>query len=146
MIRTSAALALLVFSSACASSQPTSASAPSATDNRLVGTWELVSTRITNGSTTLVEGGPPEIRSLKILNATDYSVVTRRADQFLRAGTGRYTLAGNSYAETVDLASGAVFVPGGVYTFEITLDGDMWTLNGGSGPQRVQEVWRRIRK
>ncbi|HEY0672459.1 MAG TPA: hypothetical protein VGD27_09345 [Longimicrobiales bacterium] len=144
MIRTSVTLALFVTLTACATSHPRKA--PSASDTRLVGTWELVSTKITNGPTTLVEGGPPEIRSLKILNATDYSVVTRRADQFLRAGTGRYTLVGNTYTETVDLASGATFIPGGVYTFEITLDGDMWTLDGGSGPQRVHEVWRRIRK
>lgn len=114
-------------------------------DNRLVGTWELVSTRITDGTRTLVEGGPPEIRSLKILNNTDYSVVTRRADRFMRAGTGRYTLSGDTYTESVDLASGESAAPGRVYTFRITVDDDTWTLDGGSDSQRLQEVWRRVR-
>jgi hypothetical protein len=130
---------------ACASSNTTTPAASARSDTRLVGTWELVSTRITNGATTLVEGAAPEIRALKILNATDYSVVTRRGEQFVRAGTGRYTLTGNTYTETVDLASGANFTPGRVYTFQIVIDGDTWTLDGGSDTQRLREVWRRVR-
>ncbi|HEX6559215.1 MAG TPA: hypothetical protein VF021_07115, partial [Longimicrobiales bacterium] len=114
-------------------------------DNRLVGTWVLVSTKITNAQTTLLEGSAPELQALKILNSTDYSVITRRGDQFVRAGTGRYTLSGDTYTESVDLASNAGFTPGRVYSFTIRLDGDTWTLEGGSESQRLHEVWRRVR-
>lgn len=139
-----AVLAVLV--AACASAQPKPpAAAAVQTDTRLVGTWELVSTRISNGETTLVEGGPPEMRSLKILNNTDYSVLTRRGSEFLRAGAGRYTLNGDTYTESIDLASSANFTPGRVYSFRITLQGDTWTIDGGSDAQRVHEVWRRLR-
>jgi hypothetical protein len=110
----------------------------------LVGTWELVSTRITRDDNVVLEGGPPEFRALKILNNTHYSVITRRGDQFLRAGAGRYTLSGNAYSETVDLASTSPFTPGAVYTFQIRLEGDTWTIDGGAGPTRFHEVWRRV--
>lgn len=137
---------LTVLVAGCASAQPKPPAAAAAqTDTRLVGTWELVSTRISNGATTLVEGGPPEMRSLKILNNTDYSVLTRRGSEFLRAGAGRYTLEGDAYTESVDLASSANFTPGRVYSFRITLEGDTWTIDGGSDAQHVHEVWRRLR-
>ena len=140
---------VVVFVTACASGNTDSAAPPAAparpTDNLLAGTWELVSTRISNGPTVLMEGGPPQLRSLKILNATHYSVITRQGDTFVRAGAGRYTLTGMEYTETVDLASSANFVPGQVYSFRITLDGDTWTIDGGSGSQQLQEVWRRVK-
>lgn len=111
---------------------------------RLVGTWELVSTRVTRGDSILIEASAPDIRALKILNDTHYSVITRRGEQFLRAGAGRYSLSDNTYTETVDLASGQ-FRPGGTYSFRIRLDGDTWTTDGGTRITRFHEVWRRVR-
>lgn len=137
---------LLITVAACASSpDPGATSSAVRSDSRLVGTWELVSTRISRNDTTVIHGTAPEFRSLKILNDTHYSVVTRRGEQFLRAGTGRYTLSGDTYTETVDLASTPVFSPGAVFTFRIQISGDTWTLDGGSGVMQVQEVWRRVR-
>lgn len=140
---------MAVFVTACASGNTNSATPPPAparpTDNPLVGTWALVSTRISNGQTVLLEGGPPQMRSLKILNATHYSVITRQGDTFVRAGAGRYTLTGTEYTETVELASSANFVPGQVYSFRITLQDDTWTIEGGSGSQQLREVWRRVK-
>ena len=136
---------LFISLPACASSRDAAPAASASTDTRLVGTWELVSTRVTRDHSVVLEGTPPEFRSLKILNNTHYSVLTRRGDQFLRAGAGRYTLAGNSYTETVDLASTTPFTPGAAYTFQIRLEGDTWTMDGGAGATRFQEVWRRVR-
>ena len=113
-------------------------------DGRLVGTWELVSTVATRNDSTIMQGGPPDIMAVKILNATDYAVITRRGGQFMRAGGGRYTLSGSTYTEMVDIASGQ-YAPNTSATFTITLEGDRWTTEGGTTTTRFREVWRRVR-
>ena len=109
----------------------------------LVGTWELVSTRVTRGDRTVLDERPPTVRALKILNGTHYSLVALRNDAFARAAAGRYRVVGDSYSETIDFASGGV-VAGRTYTFHIRVDGDTWTTDGGSGTDRFHEVWRRV--
>ena len=140
-------LAALLAFAACTRADPqvgTTVAASMGRDARLVGTWELVSTRITRGDSTLLHARAPAIRSLKLLNATHYSVLTLRDRQFMRAGTAPYALVGDTYTETVDLASGS-YTPGRVYSFRIRIDGDTWTTDGGEGGQRFEEVWRRVR-
>ena len=110
----------------------------------LVGTWELVSTRVTRGDRTVLDEGPPTVRAIKILNGTHYSLVALRNGTFARAATGRYRVVGDSYSETIDLASGGVSA-GRTYTFRIRVDGDTWTTDGGSGSDQFHEVWRRQR-
>ena len=133
--------------SACSGSTPNTGrpAASARADNSVVGTWELVSTHVTRNDSTMMQGAAPEFRSLKILNNTHYSVITRRADQFLRAGAGRYSLSGDNYVETVELASSSSFTPGAQYSFRIQIEGDTWTLDGGAGSTRLREVWRRVR-
>ena len=114
------------------------------TDSRLVGTWELVSTTATRNDSTVMQGGPPELTAVKILNATDYAVITRRDGRFMRAGGGRYTLSGNTYTEMIETAS-TEYPPNSSATFTIRLDGDMWTTEGGTARTKFREVWRRIR-
>lgn len=109
----------------------------------LVGTWELVSTRVTRGDRTVLDDGPPTVRARKVLNGTHYSLVTLRNDAFARAATGRYRVVGESYSETIELASGN-FTPGRTYTFRIRVDGDTWTTDGGTGTDQLHEVWRRV--
>jgi hypothetical protein len=110
----------------------------------LVGTWELVSTRVTRGERTILDERAPTVRALKILNGTHYSLVTLRNGAFTRAAAGRYRVVGDSYAETIELASGQ-FTEGRTYTFKIRVDGDSWTTDGGTGEDRFHEVWRRVR-
>ena len=138
---------LLMGLAACSSARPDHGAAVGGAVSQagLVGTWELVSSRATRGDSTIFTGAAPDFRALKIVNNSHYSVITRRGDQFMRAGAGRYTLSGDMYTETVDLASTGSFTPGAVYTFRIRIDGDTWTLDGGSGGTRLQEVWRRVR-
>lgn len=92
----------------------------------------------------LFEATAPAIRAIKILNATDYSVVAIRGEQFMRAGTGRYSVSGSTYTETIDLGSGR-FTPGRSYAFTFDLTGDVWTIDGGQGQELFHEVWRRVR-
>ena len=144
-----APLLLLLCLSACTGARtdldglPVTSSANRAAA-RLAGTWELVSTRITRGDSVVLDARAPEIQALKILNDTHYSVITRRGEQFMRAGAGRYSLSGDTYTETLDLGSGQ-YTPGGTYTFRIRLDGDTWTTDGGTEVTRFHEVWRRVR-
>ena len=140
---------VLLFSlGACAPATIGSTGAPSGPVRglgpALVGTWELVSTRMTRGDSTLLDDRPPTVRALKVLNGTHYSLVTLRGDSFSRAATGRYRVVGDSYAETVEMASGR-FTAGRTYNFRIRVDGDTWTTEGGgAGTERYHEVWRRV--
>jgi hypothetical protein len=110
----------------------------------LVGSWELVSTRMMRGDSVLFEFTAPAIKSLKILNATHWSVVTVRGDVFQRAAAGHYTTNGSTYVETMELASGR-FTPGRQFAFQSDVTGDTWTIDGGEGSDRFHEVWHRVR-
>jgi hypothetical protein len=139
-------LALLAVLAGCASA---GATRPTAGPVRglgpeLVGTWELVSTRVTRDDQTVLDERPPTVRALKILNGTHYSLVALRNNVFARAATGRYRVVGDSYAESIDMASGSL-TTGRTYTFRIRVDGDTWTTDGGAGTDRYHEVWRRVR-
>jgi hypothetical protein len=145
-VRIRLAISLLAVVSGCAAAG--AGAAPPAGPVRglgpaLVGTWELVSTRVTRGDRTVLDERPPTVRALKILNGTHYSLVALRNETFARAATGRYRVVGDSYSETIDLASGGV-AAGRTYTFRIRVDGDTWTTDGGSGADRFHEVWRRL--
>lgn len=140
--------------SACAtppSVPPTTAAIPAPTvvvapeiTSPLVGSWELVSTRMMRGDSVLFEFSAPAIKSLKILNATHWSVVTVRGDVFQRAATGHYTTNGSTYVETMELASGR-FTPGRQFAFQSEVTADTWTIDGGEGADHFHEVWRRVR-
>jgi hypothetical protein len=140
--------------SACATppnTTPTTAAIPAPTvvvapeiTSPLVGSWELVSTRMMRGDSVLLEASAPAIKSLKILNATHWSVVTVRGEQFLRAATGHYSTNGSTYVETIELASGR-FTPGRQFAFQSDVTGDAWTIDGGEGADRFHEVWHRVR-
>jgi hypothetical protein len=139
---------VLLASGACVSPGAGTTAAPSGPVRghgpALVGTWELVSTRVTRGESTLLDEGPPIVRALKILNGTHYSLLTQRNGSFARAASGRYRVVGDSYSETIELASGGS-AEGRTYTFRIRLEGDRWTTDGGTGADRFLEVWRRVR-
>jgi len=150
---------LTLAASACAtppsttptSTTPTTVAIPAPTvvvtpevTSPLVGSWELVSTRMMRGDSVLFEFSAPAIKSLKILNATHWSVVTVRGDVFQRAAAGHYATNGSTYVETMELASGR-FTPGRQFAFQSEVAGDTWTIDGGEGADRFHEVWHRLR-
>jgi hypothetical protein len=142
-------LLLLVAVGACVSAGAGATGAPAGPVRglgpSLVGTWELVSTRVIRGERTILDEEAPTVRALKVLDGTHYSLVTLRNGTFARAAAGRYRVVGDSYSESIDVASGQ-FTEGRTYTFRIRIDGDRWTTDGGgSGTDRFEEVWRRVR-
>jgi hypothetical protein len=137
---------MFVLAAGCASAGATRT--PSAGPVRglgpsLVGTWELVSTRVIRGDRTVLDDRPPTVRALKILNGTHYSLVTLRNGVFARAAAGRYRVVGDSYSETIELASGNA-TPGRTYAFRIRVEGDTWTTDGSTGTDQLHEVWQRV--
>lgn len=140
-------IAVTTILTACVPASPQPATDVTASAPRapvLAGTWQLVSTRATRNDSVVMQGGPPDLVAVKILNATDYAVITHRNGQFMRAGGGRYTISGNSYSEMIETSSGQ-HTGGTVATFTFTLEGDVWTTEGGTAATRFREVWRRIR-
>jgi hypothetical protein len=138
-------LVIALMSSACTNPQQAGPSLGVAPRNHLVGTWELVSTRMTRGDSVVLDAVAPAIRAVKILNATHFSVITVRGEnQFLRAAAGRYALDGDRYTESIEISSGR-FTPSQTYAFRSRVAGDTWSIDGGTGSDRFQEVWRRVR-
>lgn len=137
-------IAVLAVLTGCASAGATRAAGPvRGLGPELVGTWELVSTRVTRDDRTVLDERPPTVRALKILNGTHYSLLAQRNNVFARAASGRYRVVGDSYSETIELASGSL-TTGRTYTFRIRVDGDTWTTDGGSPTEQYHEVWRRV--
>jgi len=159
-----AVVLLLVLSlstlAACAartsSSSPVTGSAAQAAsegveaDSPLMGTWEMVSSRVTRGDSVLADVRAPEVRSLKVLDRTHFSFITVRRDtQFVRAAAGRYTTRPHSategqYTEMSEIGSSAGF-RGRTFSFTFRLEGDTWYHKGGVGTATIDEVWRRVR-
>jgi hypothetical protein len=115
----------------------------------LVGSWELVSQRITQfGRTTQTDLS--ETKSLKIVTPTHWSVIASSANgkKFVRAGAGRYRVKGDNYIEAIDFASYTNWV-GTEATFKWRVEGDRWHQSGtfGKWPTKVTtvEVYRRLR-
>ena len=137
-------LVIALVAYACANPQQAGQSMGVGPGSNLVGTWDLVSTRMTRGDSVVLDATPPAIRAVKILNATHFSVITVRGEnQFLRAAAGHYALDGDRYTETIEISSGK-FTPSQTYTFRTRVAGDTWSIDGGSGSDRFQEVWRRV--
>jgi hypothetical protein len=136
--------ALIPVLSSCAAATQTGTAA-SMSSNPLIGTWELVSSRMTRGDSVLGDYRAPALQSTKILNATHFSFLTRRGTgEFARAAVGRYTVVGNQYTEMIE-ASSATSITNKSYTFTYRIDGDLWHHTGRVEDADFDEVWRRVR-
>lgn len=117
-----------------------------ATRHPLEGNWEIVSARFTAADGKVTEmAAPSQLRSLKVLGRTHFSMLTTRGDgTFVRAHAGRYTVRGNQYLEHIDLSSADV-ARGATYEFEWRVEGDTWYHTGTHEGIHFEEVWRRAR-
>jgi hypothetical protein len=120
------------------------------TDSPLMGTWEMISSRVTRGDSVLADVRAPEVRSLKVLDLTHFSFITVRRDtQFVRAAAGRYTTQRHTateghYTEVSEIGS-SPGLRGRTFNFTYRLEGDTWYHKGGVGTATIDEVWRRVR-
>jgi hypothetical protein len=151
----------LVALAACGSRTPSSSSSTVAgaasragedetlTDSTLIGTWEMVSSRVTRGDSVLSDVKAPEVRSVKVLNRTHFSFITVRRDtQFVRAAAGRYSTqpksaAEGQYTEVPEIGSSSG-LRDRAFIFTYRIEGDTWYHKGGVGTATIDEVWRRV--
>ncbi|HYD54237.1 MAG TPA: hypothetical protein VEA99_16495 [Gemmatimonadaceae bacterium] len=114
-----------------------------ATSATVDGAWELVASRAYRGDSLLYEVRPPQVRAIKVLSGGRFSYVTARQDgSLVRAGAGRYLVAGTTYTETLDLAS-ADPMRGRSYPFTMRIENGVWHHGGAVEGVRLEEEWRR---
>jgi len=119
----------------------------SAGENRLLGTWKLVSARyggenfdVTSLGTTLKHITPDNFIWVSYDPAT--KLITR-------AEGGSYTFKGERYEETPRYGLGGAFETTGKkpQSFNVKLDGEKWRISGMlSSGLRIEETWERVKK
>jgi hypothetical protein len=112
----------------------------------IVGTWEFVSGKQTNADGTTVELTASDLRSVKILNETYFSVTTRNADgSFRHTNLGPYRIQGDLYTETLEYSTNPEWM-GGTEVYKSRVEGDLWHIdNVGHTYPKWGEVWRRVK-
>jgi hypothetical protein len=112
-------------------------------NDALSGAWELVSGRYT-ASLGKVEH-EPKAAALKVIASGHFAHVSKMADgTFHMAHGGRMSVRGDTYTETLDVAS----VPSlrqTVNAFTFRLQGDELYLTGMVLGTKVEEIWRRAK-
>jgi hypothetical protein len=138
-----AVIVLLAVPTASARAQEKKDAKP---DNKLVGTWKLVSAKYGGKEFKFPEG----TTMLKHVTPTQFMWATYDKDgKVSRAAGGGYTLKGEVYEETPEYGIGADFdlIKGKAQTFKWKVDGNKWYHDGKlSNGLTIEEVWERIEK
>lgn len=118
----------------------------SKTDNKLVGTWKLVSGKYGGNAFKFPEG----TTMLKHVTPTQFMWATYDKDgKVTRAAGGGYTLKADVYEETPEYGISSDFdlIKGKAQTFTWKVDGNMWHHNGKlSNGLTIEELWERVEK
>jgi len=116
------------------------------TDNKLIGTWKLVSAKY---------GGkefkfPAGHTMIKHVTPTQFMWVTYDEEgKVTRCAGGGYTLKGEVYEETPEYGISSDFdlIKGKAQTFTWKVDGNKWLHDGKlSNGLTIEEVWERVEK
>ena len=115
-------------------------------DNKLVGTWKVVSGKYGGEESKSPEG----VTTVKHVTPTQFMWATYDKDgKVTRAAGGYYTLKGEVYEETPEYGIGSDFdlIKGKAHTFKWKVEGNKWYHNGKlSGGLTIEEVWERVEK
>jgi hypothetical protein len=107
---------------------------------QLLGTWDKV----------FGPGAPKAIRTLKYITPTHWTWVTydRENKRVQAAAGGTWSLRDGEYVEDCEFTTNNVLqARGKASPFKIHIDGDRWTLKGGTNRAiRDDETWTRLRK
>ncbi len=115
-------------------------------DNKLIGTWKLVSAKYGGNEFKLPEG----TTMLKHVTPSQFMWAMYGEDgKVSRAAGGGYTLKGDDYAETPEygLSSDFDLIKGQAHSFKCKVEGNKWRHDGklASG-LTIEEVWERVEK
>ena len=115
-------------------------------DNKLVGTWKLVSARYGGKEVKFGEG----VTMVKHVTPTQFMWATYNKDgKVSRAAGGSYTLKGEVYEETPEYGISSDFdlIKGKAQTFKWKVAGKKWHHTGKlSSGLTIEEVWERVEK
>jgi hypothetical protein len=115
-------------------------------ENKLIGTWKLVSAKYDGEAVTFPEG----FTTVKHVTPTQFMWASYGKDgKVIRAAGGSYSLQGNVYEETPEYGVGKDFdgIKGKAQTFKLNLWSNRWHHTGKlSNGLTIEEVWERVEK
>ena len=116
------------------------------TDNKLIGTWKLISAKFEGQENAL----PPGFTQLKHVTPTQFMWALYDKDGKVVAGLGgTYTLKGEEYVEIPEygLGEGWDQLKGKDQVFKWKVEGKKWSHTGKlSNGTSIEEVWERVEK
>lgn len=115
-------------------------------EDRLVGTWKLVSARYGGNEFKFADG----VTTVKHITPTQFMWASYDPDgKVTRAAGGSYTLKGGVYEETPEYGISSDFdlIRGKAQTFQCKVEGNRWYHDGKlSSGLTIEEVWERVEK
>ena len=140
--RMAAILAFAAIAAAGAADEPKGGT----TENKLIGTWKLVSAKYDGNEVKRPEG----YTQLKHVTPAQFMWALYDSDGDVKAALGgSYTLKGEDYVETPEYGVGQVLeqLKGKAQTFTWKIEGKRWLHNGKlSSGLAIEEVWERVEK
>lgn len=113
---------------------------------RLVGTWKMVSARYGGREVTLPDG----MTHMKHVTPTHFMWATYDRDGTVnRSAGGTYTLKDDIYDELVEFGVSSDFemLKGIIQSFKVKLEGNKWHHDGKlSSGLTIEEVWERVER
>jgi len=114
--------------------------------NRLVGTWKLVSAKYGGREFKFPEGAT----HVKHVTPTQFMWATYDRDgKVTRAAGGNYTLEGDKYTEMPEYGISSDFdvIKGNEHSFTCKVEGSTWHHDGKlSNGQTIEEIWERVER
>ena len=147
MAQVAASLVIIIaLTVAAATAQSGEAKADAKPENKLVGTWKMVSAKY-GGEEFKFDAG---ITTIKHVTPAQFMWASYDKDgKVTRTAGGSYTMKGDSYEEMPEYGTGEDFdvIKGKTQTFKWKVEGNKWHHNGKlSNGLTIEEVWERVEK
>jgi hypothetical protein len=139
-------LVIVALTLATTSAQSAEPKADAKSENKLVGTWKMVSAKY---------GGEefkfdPGLTTAKHVTPTQFMWASYDKDgKITRSAGGSYTMKGDAYEEMPEYGTGEDFdvIKGKSQAFKWKVEGNKWHHNGKlSNGLTIEEVWERVEK
>ena len=110
----------------------------------LVGTWKLVSGKMTRNDSTQ-NYDPSRLNSLKIVTPTHFAVFGQNPDgTFSHAAAGTIQITPTNYTEKLSHGNMLSWI-GKEVKFTYTVKSDTWQVKGGVDSTTFEETWTRVK-
>ena len=113
---------------------------------QLVGTWKLISGKITSGDSTSTYGEKTD-NAMKIVTPSHFAVVSKNVstDSLQHAVAGTVEMDDKNYTERIEYCSFQNMV-GKTAKFTYRVESDKWYVKGGiENVMTLEEVWQRVK-